>query len=105
MNEDLRFDPGPVITCSNALQRIQGEAAGIMELAVDANPDWYTWGLLGLVFSDAYWGLADELYKHLGMMGQALRDRIDSLDQCVANYEATEHAITDAFNKIKQLTD
>jgi hypothetical protein len=38
-------------------------------------------------------------------MGQALRDRIDSLDQCVANYEATEHAITDAFNKIKQLTD
>jgi hypothetical protein len=99
----FKVDPESVMQCSSRLKQIQQHAAGIMTLAKDANPEWYIWGLVGAPFAAIYWSYASGLYQHLEQMGEALKDRIDSLDGCVDNYAATEKAMTDALNGIKNL--
>lgn len=96
-------DHPAMIKAVNQLAQIQGHAAGILDLAKDANPEWYIWGILGAPFAAWYWSVADEVYKHLEMMGQALADRVDSLQKTADNYKGVEDALHGSIKSIEDL--
>jgi hypothetical protein len=100
---DLTADPVEIHACVGALRRIRQEAANIMALAVEANPDPDAWGQLGKLMSPFYWNVADDLYRHLGMMGEALQDKADALEACASNYVDTDRALREALEAIHKL--
>jgi hypothetical protein len=96
-------DHNAVITAAHQLGELQGHAAGIIALAKDANPEWYIWGLVGLPFVPWYWSVADELYKHLDMMGRSLADKAQALHATAANYRGAEEALRNSLQSIEDL--
>ncbi len=87
------------------LGQLEQHAADIMSLAADANPEWYIWGLVGAPFAAIYWQFADDLYEHLGQLGEALKDRAESLEGSMQIYHSTEQAIVDSLTKIHDVLD
>ena len=69
--------------CADALARLRERAANIVALAEDADPEWYIWGLPGLVFAPIYWAFADDLHHLLALMEQSLDEKAYAL-QCTA---------------------
>ncbi len=99
----LGVNPDEVLTCRARLATIQQRAADLLALAEDADPEWYIWGLVGAPFAAIYWQFADDLYRHLGQMGESLRDHVDALDCTAQAYADNEKKITDALNGIHEL--
>ncbi|MFI7518108.1 hypothetical protein [Micromonospora globbae] len=93
-------DVDAIMSCRTRLAEIQQRAAAIADLAEDANPEWYVWGALGAPFAALYWSYADDIHKHLGMMGEALRDRVDALDCTAQAYRETDERIDAHLRRI-----
>jgi hypothetical protein len=93
-------DPQAILSAKARLATVQQHAADLMKLAVDADPDWYIWGVVGAPFAAWYWTVAGELYQHLGQMGNALAEHVNALDATAQSYAATEQAIVDALRGI-----
>jgi hypothetical protein len=93
-------EPDQLAACHARLATIQKQAADLMALAVDADPDWYVWGLVGAPFAAWYWHFASELYRHFDEMGSALADHAYALDCTRAAYADTEAAIHKSLQAI-----
>ena len=100
MTDGYQVDPHEVVTCRARLATIQRNAADLATLALDADPDWYIWGLVGAPFAAWYWQFASEFYQHLGQMEDSLAGHVDALDACATSYADTERAVTDALARI-----
>lgn len=103
MGGGFHTDPEEILTCRQRLAEIRERAADILDLAVDANPDWYIWGAVGAPFAALYWSYADDLYRHLEMMGEALEDRVVALDCTAQAYRQTDQEIATALQSIRDL--
>lgn len=99
------YSPEAIMTCKSTLATIEERAQAILELAVDADPDWYTWGAIGIPFAVWYGNTADDVYEHLGMIGECLKNKVDALDCASQNYQAVEEGISSAMRKIEELLD
>lgn len=96
-------EPAAIHACAAELRRIRERAANILALAEDANPEWYIWGLLGAPLAALYWTYADDLYKHLAMMGEALHDRAEALSRTAQAYQEYDDQLAQAFKSIQEL--
>lgn len=103
--EGFRTDVDEIMVCRSRLAELRERAADILTLAEDANPEWYIWGLVGAPFAAWYWKYADDTYKHLSMMGEALQNRVDALDCTAENYRQADQEIAKALQSIRELLD
>ncbi|MGC5288763.1 hypothetical protein [Micromonospora sp. DT231] len=99
---DFEANVDEILTCRTRLADIQQRAAAIADLAEDANPEWYIWGALGAPFAALYWRFAGEFYEHLGLMGEALTDRVEALDCTAEAYRRTEQDIDERMRRLHQ---
>lgn len=98
-------DHREMASCVSRLAELREHAAGILNLAEDANPEWYIWGALGAPIAALYWQTADEVYQHLKLMGEALADRVDALDCTEQNYRGADDALTASIKNVGSLLD
>ncbi len=98
-------DPGAIVGCGNRLAQLQTDAANIIELAADANPEWYIWGLIGAPFAQGYWSVAEDVYSHLEKMGESLKSQARTLEANGKAYHAAEEAIAKSLRDLHQLLD
>ncbi|HEX5494339.1 MAG TPA: hypothetical protein VFX70_07190 [Mycobacteriales bacterium] len=104
-DQGYTVDHQEMVTCVSRLTELREHAAGIINLAADANPEWYIWGALGAPMAAVYWQFAGELYQHLEQMGKALDDRIDALDHTAQNYQGADDTVGQSVQKIERLLD
>lgn len=97
---DLQFNLETMATGIAGLRASQANAAGIAELAADANPEWYIWGAAGLAAAPMYWSAANDIHEDLQLLGEGLQNGVEKLEQCVDRYESVEQTIADAFARI-----
>ena len=98
-------DPRALHACADDLLVIRERAAKILELAEDANPDWYIWGLIGIPLAQKYWDVAADVYRHLAMMGEALEDRAEALKCTAQAYTSVDQELHNAFTGIREMLD
>lgn len=98
-------DHQEIASCVSWLAELREHAAGILALAQDADPEWYIWGAVGAPMAAIYWRAADDVYRHLELMGEALADRIDALDCTARNYQGANDALTRSIEAINTLLD
>ncbi|WP_147304673.1 hypothetical protein [Thermasporomyces composti] len=89
----------------STLAQLQRRTKDILELAIDADPDWYTWGVIGIPFAVWYGNTADDVYRHLSMIGECLKNKVDALDCVSQSYRALEEGISRAMEKIEEMLD
>jgi hypothetical protein len=84
------------------LDKLNGDAAWIMQLAATTAPDMKVWGLVGMIPAAIYWKVAgEETLDHLKMMGEALEDNVLRVDAAGKTYKATEDGLSAALQKIQ----
>ncbi|MEV0650313.1 hypothetical protein AB0I28_34135 [Phytomonospora sp. NPDC050363] len=105
MTEPLHVDFAGMAGASTRLNTLGEHAGRAAELADDADPDWYTWGMPGLALAPLYWSKATELHEHIGMIGRALGAHAGRMDACAENYRLTETDNDDTMRKIRARLD
>lgn len=100
--DGFAVEPEQIRTCAADLHRIRERAADILELAEDANPDWYIWGAAGAPLAAIYWRYADDLHRHLRMMGEALDDKAEALTCTADAYEECDQQMANAFRSARE---
>ncbi|REF36728.1 hypothetical protein DFJ64_2153 [Thermasporomyces composti] len=103
--EGAKYSTDEIITCMSTLAQLQRRTKDILELAIDADPDWYTWGVIGIPFAVWYGNTADDVYRHLSMIGECLKNKVDALDCVSQSYRALEEGISRAMEKIEEMLD
>jgi len=100
-----QYSPREIMTCKATLATLEERTRAILELAIDADPDWYTWGVIGVPFAAWYGSSADDLYKHLGMIAECLKNKATALDCASQSYQALEDGISQAMSTIEEMLD
>ena len=98
-------DPVEIARAGNRLAQLQTDAANIIELAADSDPEWYVWGLIGAPFAQWYWSVAEDVYSHLEKMGESLKSQARTLEANGKAYQAAEEAIDKSLRDLHQLLD
>jgi hypothetical protein len=99
-----QVDPAQLMRARDTLKELHKRTVAILNLAADANPEWYIWGVVGAPFACWYWASADEMYQHLTLMGEALDSTVHALGSTAEAYQGAEKAMDDALKAIgKQL--
>ncbi|GAB3427481.1 hypothetical protein [Flindersiella endophytica] len=100
--EGAKFSKEELDKLKGKLDKLNGDAAGIMQLASTTAPDMKVWGLVGMIPAAIYWKVAgEEALEHLKMMGQALEDNVQRVDSAGKAYKATEDGLAAAMQKIQ----
>ncbi|HEY1175175.1 MAG TPA: hypothetical protein VGF17_03385 [Phytomonospora sp.] len=105
MAEPLNVDFTGMAAASARLNTLGEHAGRAASLAEDADPDWNTWGLPGLVLAPLYWSKADELHDHLGRIAEVLAAHASRVDGCAENYRRSETDNTATMRVIKARID
>lgn len=96
------FSPEEIDKVKQRLEKLNENAANIMKLAQDADPDWKVWGLVGAIPAAFYWKFAaEDFYEHMQLMGEGLQDKVLRVDAAGKAYKATEDGIAEALQKLK----
>lgn len=102
--EKAQYSPEEIAKIKQKLESTHENAGEIIKLAADANPEWYIWGLVGAIPAVFYWKLAaEDVYEHLNMMGEGLKDKVMRLDSAGKAYKESEQVMSDALKKIKDI--
>ncbi|GIG65082.1 WXG100 family type VII secretion target [Phytomonospora endophytica] len=101
----LHVDPAGMQAAEQRLTGLSGDSKGIADLAKDADPEWYTWGLPGLAFAQWYGAFAPEIHQHLGDLSEALGAHSDRIKFCRESYATKEEDNIGIMNKIKSRLD
>ncbi|GIG65451.1 hypothetical protein [Phytomonospora endophytica] len=105
MAEPLHVDFPGMTAASTRLNTLGEHAGRAADLADDADPDWYTWGLPGLALAPLYWSKAEELHEHLGRISAVLTSHATRIDACAANYHLSETDNADTMRQIRARID
>jgi hypothetical protein len=97
-----KFSQQEIEQLKQKLEKLNGNAAGILQLASDTSPDMKVWGLVGMIPAAIYWKVAGEdTLNHLKMMGESLQDNVLRVDAAGKTYKATEDGMAAALKKIE----
>ncbi len=100
-----QVDPAQLMQARDKLKELHERTVAILNLAADANPEWYIWGLVGAPFACWYWAYADEMYQHLTLMGEALDSTVHAVGSTAEAYQGAEKAMDDALKAIEKQLD
>jgi hypothetical protein len=98
-------DPAQLLKAQEKLKELHERTVAILNLAADANPEWYIWGLVGAPFACWYWAYADDMYEHLTLMGEALKSTVQALGSTAEAYQGADEAMNQALEAIHKQLD
>lgn len=98
----FQVDLSALAAAEEKLRGLSKDGEGIADLASDADPEWYVWGLPGVVFAGPYFLLADKVHDHLKDMHESLNAHAERIRICADQYATKEednHATMTAIER------
>lgn len=99
----LSVNPEDLRAAAQKLRQAIDYADKASEYSTEADPDWWMWGLPGLVTAPIYFTLADGWRDLLSKTGGAIEGLSARLEDTSGGYEDIDSFISDDFGKL--LTD
>lgn len=96
----IGVDPEQLRTAATKLRVACEYAQKASDHATEADPDWWMWGLPGLVFSPVYFALADGWRELLSNTSGAIEGVCGRLDGTSGSYEDIEATIDEDLAKL-----
>lgn len=97
---DLDVDPERLKEAAAQLRLAIDYAQTASEYSREADPDWWMWGIQGLVFAPVYFALADGWRSLLSDTGGAIEGLSGRLDGSAGTYEDIDSTIGEEFGKV-----
>jgi len=92
-------------TAESELRDYSENGEDVAALAADADPEWYIWGLPGLILAPRYFELADEVHGHLKDMHEALAAHAERIKICADSYGDKEEDNSTTMDAIQRRLD
>lgn len=86
----LHVDFDGMSKAETRLTGLSADSRKIAEVARDADPEWYVWGLTGIPLAAGYFPLADDVHQHLSDLSEALTANAARLNECARQYREKE---------------
>lgn len=99
----IDVNPDDLTAAASKLREAVSYADMASEYSTEADPEWWMWGLPGVVTADIYFTLADGWRSLLSETGQAIEGLSQRLDDSVNGYVEIDSVIGEEFGSL--LTD
>jgi uncharacterized protein YukE len=96
----IDVDPEKLRAAAAALHQSEGEIQSLADYAQEADPEWWMWGVAGLVMAPAYFALADFFHTSMTDSIDAVSGLADRIDECAAEHSASDVEIAADLGKI-----
>jgi hypothetical protein len=96
----IDVDAEKLRTAASALHQTEGEIQSLADYAKEADPDWWMWGVAGLVMAPAYFTLADVFQTSMADSVEAVSGLADRIAECADEHEGNDVAIAAELEKI-----
>ena len=97
----FKVDKAGLQAAETRLDGLSKDSEGVAALGKDADPEWYTWGLVGAPFAAWYGNVASEVHRDLTAMSEALKAHSDRIKFCRESYAGREEDTAAVMDKIK----
>jgi hypothetical protein len=87
---------------ASGLEQAEGEVEALATYAKEADPDWWTWGVAGIVMAPVYFGVAEIFHSSIRDAREAVAGLAGRLDDCATEHEGNDEAIALELEKIGQ---
>lgn len=85
---------------ATALHQSEGEIQSLADYAKEADPEWWMWGVAGLVMAPAYFALADVFHSSMAESVEAVSGLAGRITECADEHEGNDAAIAAELEKI-----
>lgn len=85
---------------ASALHQSEGEIQSLADYAKEADPDWWMWGVAGLVMAPIYFGVAEIFHSTIAESIDAVSGLAERIDECATEHSDNDDAIASALEKI-----
>ncbi|WP_026925639.1 type VII secretion target [Glycomyces arizonensis] len=87
---------------ASGLHQAEGEVEALADYAKEADPDWWMWGVAGIVMAPIYFGVAEIFHSSIGDARDAVSGLATRLEDCADEHEGNDQAIAAELEKIGQ---
>ncbi|WP_025272263.1 WXG100 family type VII secretion target [Haloglycomyces albus] len=101
----FNVDPEQLRQSSSGLKGTEGEIDELAEYAKEADPDWWIWGLPGLVMAPPYFMVADFFHSSISDAKEAIDGVAEGVEKAADKYEEVDDAIAKKINSITEHID
>lgn len=98
----IDVDAAKLRQAASGLQQAEGEVEALATYAKEADPDWWTWGIAGIVMAPIYFNVADIFHTSIAEAGEAVSGLAGRLEDCADEHEGNDEAIAQELEKIGQ---
>ncbi|WP_026928636.1 type VII secretion target [Glycomyces tenuis] len=98
----INVDAEKLKQAASGLQEAEGQVEALATYAKEADPDWWTWGVAGIVMAPVYFGVAQIFHSSIGDARDAVSSLAGRLEDCAAEHEGNDEAIARELEKIGQ---
>ncbi|MCC3763914.1 hypothetical protein K3N28_12650 [Glycomyces sp. TRM65418] len=96
----IDVDAEKLRAAASTLHQSEGEIQSLADYAKEADPDWWMWGVSGLVMAPVYFALADVFHSSMADAVDAVSGLADRIGECADEHEGNDAAIAAELEKI-----
>ncbi|MEU5871832.1 type VII secretion target [Glycomyces sp. NPDC047369] len=96
----INVDAEKLRQAAAALHESEGEIQALADYAKEADPEWWMWGVAGLVMAPAYFALAEYFHSAVTDSVDAVSGLADRIQACADEHDGNDAAIAAELARI-----
>lgn len=96
----IYVDPEELRQAASTIRETEGEIDNVTNYAKEADPDWWIWGLPGLVMAPIYFMAADFFHQNIGNAKEAIDGLATNIEACADAYDDIDTQVGSGFDQI-----